>query len=429
MTAQAAAGAPGTVASAAPSPAPPASITSVLAHPSLSGARVGVAAVSLPDGELLFAEGADDLLAPASVAKIFTAATALWRLGPHFRWRTPIAHDGVRSGDSIDGNLWVLGRGAPDLVEEILFVTATAIHDLGLEHIRGDLIVDDRYFDDVRYPEGWPGGRQVREAYHAPVSALMANFAAVRVGREWEAVDDPALHFGERLREILAMTGVEIGGAVRRPTSEESARYPMHGIVGDETGSSPLPTGLSSLHVIRSEPLGRIAMDINKYSNNVMAESVLKSLGAIEYGSPGTTQKGLAVVARFMDEVLGVPLNSYVLADGSGLSRLDRVTPRQILGLLELAYDDFHLGPELVASLKLSGLDGWSPAAFRHAPLVGELRVKSGHIRGVNTLAGFVHGASGRTMAFCVMVNDHRSQQWEIDQRMAEIADALIAEF
>lgn len=407
----------------------PVSVANVLAHPSLRGARIGVAALSLPDGAPLIEHGADELYAPASVAKLFTGGAALWRLGPHFTWRTPIAHDGSRAGDSIVGNLWALGRGSPDLVEEILFVTANAIRDLGLARVRGDLIVDDRYFDQERYGEGWPGGIQVREAYHAPISALMANFAAVRVGREWESVDDPAVHFGRRLREILGMVGVSLDGQVRRPTPEELAAYPSHGIVGDDTGAGSLPSGLTSLYDIRSEPLGRIVMDINKYSNNVMAESLLKSLGAVEYGSPGTAQKGLAVVTRFMDEVLGAPLNSYVMADGSGLSSLDRVTPRQILSLLDYAHDDFHLGPELVVSLKLSGLDGWSPAAFRHPPLIGELRVKSGHIRGVNTLAGYVHGASGRTIAFCVMVNDHRSQQWEIDQRMAEIADALIAGF
>ncbi len=79
-----------------------------------------------------------------------------------------------------------------------------------------------------------------------------------------------------------------------------------------------------------------------------------------------------------------------------------------------------------LASLKLSGLDGWNPAPFRSAPLRGELRLKSGHIRGVNTLSGLVHTDSGKTLVFCAMINDHRAQQWEVDQRMAEIATVLI---
>jgi D-alanyl-D-alanine carboxypeptidase/D-alanyl-D-alanine-endopeptidase (penicillin-binding protein 4) len=183
------------------------------------------------------------------------------------------------------------------------------------------------------------------------------------------------------------------------------------------------------LYTIRSEPLARLVMDLNKFSNNVMAESILKTMGAVEYGTPGTTTKGLAVVARFLNEDLDAPLNSYIMADGSGLSDLNRFSPHQVVDLLIHAYSDFHIGPEFVASLKLGGVDGWNPRPFRDPPLVGEMRLKSGHIRGVNTLSGYAHTESGRVVAFCVLINDHRSQQWEIDQRMAEISQVLLASY
>lgn len=407
----------------------PAAIAQVLGHPALRGARFGLIAAFVPDGEVLFSYNAEELFAPASVAKLFTTAAALWHLGPHFVWETPIAYSGYRADEVIRGDLWVLGRGAPDLVEERLWITAQAIHDEGIARVAGDIVVDDRYFDDERYGKGWPGGNQLQEAYHAPISGLMANFAARRGDDGWESVQDPALHFGERLKDLLGHAGVTVEGVVRRPLPEEREAVPAPRSAGTELGAASVPPSLAPLYSIQSEPLGRLVMDINKFSNNVMAESVLKALGAIEYGPPGSATKGLALVTRFLEEEAGIPLNSYVQVDGSGLSPLDRFSPAQVNRLLVHVYGDFHIGPELISSLKLSGLDGWNPAPFKQPPLAGELRVKSGHLRGVNTLSGFLHTRSGRVLAFCAMVNDHRSGQWEIDQRMAEIANILIRDY
>lgn len=417
------------VTAATSTPQLPAAIAEILRHPTLDGARFGVIATSVPDGTELFSYNAEQLFAPASVTKLFTTAAALARLQPQFIWETPIAHSGVRRDQFIDGNLWALGRGSPDLVEERLWIAARAIAETGITRVAGDMVVDDRYFDGLRYGEGWPGGDQTRDAYHAPISALMANYAARKGDDGWDAVADPATHFGERLRESLERAGVIIAGAVRRPTAAELDAIAAPAMRGTDFGASSVPGGLTHIYSIQSEPLGRLVMDINKFSNNVMAESLLKVLGATEYGAPGSATKGLAVVAKFLDEEVGIPLNSFVQADGSGLSRLDRFSPAQVSRMLLYAYSDFHIGPELVASLKIAGLDGWNPAPFKQPSLAGELRVKSGHIRGVNTLSGFVHTRAGRVLAFCAMVNGHSAGQWEIDQRMAEIADVLIQQY
>jgi D-alanyl-D-alanine carboxypeptidase/D-alanyl-D-alanine-endopeptidase (penicillin-binding protein 4) len=410
-------------------PGVPAELERILSHPALRGSRVGIVVRDAESGELLAARDGDGRYAPASVTKVFTAATALEKLGPSFVWQTPVAYRGERDEGVIRGDLWVLGRGAPDIVEEQLWLAARAIQRRGIERIAGDLVVDDRFFDNRRDAEGWPGGNQTREAYHAPISALMANYSAYRDGNDWLAVPDAALHFGERLRELLGFAGVDLEGRVRYPSAEEIAAVPSPLDATPENSRVALPAELSLLYTIHSEPLGRLVMDLNKFSNNVMAETILKTLGAVEYGQPGTTTKGLAVVARFLDEELGTPLNTYIMADGSGLSDLNRFSAHQVVDLLTYAYSDFHVGPEFISSLKLGGLDGWNPRPFKDPPLVGEMRLKSGHIKGVNTLSGYAHAGSGRVVAFCVMINEHSSQQWEIDQRMAEISQVLLASY
>ncbi len=407
----------------------PAAIEDVLHHPTLAGARIGLLAQTVPGRELLISRNAQDAFAPASVTKLFTTAAALWKLGGHYVWRTPIAYRGVKQDGRLDGDLWILGRGAPDLVEERLWIAAQWLAEDGLTHIHGDIVVDDRYFDGARYGTGWPGGRQVTEAYHAPISALMANYAAQRDGDGWSAVDDPPLHFGTRFAALLAKAGVTVLGIARRPHDAELAAVPGPDFRGTAVGRESVPAPLVSLYDITSEPLGRLVMDVNKFSNNVMAETVLRTLGAVEYGAPGTDTKGLAVVTEFLQDQLQVPMASYVQADGSGLSPQNRFSPAQIVNLLEYAERDFHVGPELLSSLKISGLDGWNPAPFNHEPLKGELRVKSGHIRGVNALGGFLHTEHDQLIVFAFMINDHHAQQWEIDQRMAEMAVALIREF
>ena len=409
----------------------PPRLATILAHPTLAEATVGIVAVDVVSGESLIDYNAAELFAPASVNKLFTAATALWRLGPAFQWQTPLAVRGeiADEGSLVAGDIWALGRGAPDTVEEQLWVAARAIHQRGVRRVTGDVVVDDRFFDAERYGDGWPGGIQTKEAYHAPIGALMANYSAVREGDDWVAVPDPALHFGQRLVELLELAGVTVDGIVRRPTAAELEAHPLPEEIDAGNSRIGIPDGLELFHTIRSEPLGRLVLDVNKFSNNVMAETILKALGAAEYGHPGTATKGLAVVAQFHDEALGTSLTGYVHADGSGLSRLNRVSPRQVVDLLQYAYDDFHLGPEFVASMKISGLDGFNPRPFRDPPLLGEMRVKSGHIRGVNTLSGYAHAESGRVVAFCLMINGHRSQQWEVDQRVAELSQVILASF
>jgi D-alanyl-D-alanine carboxypeptidase len=412
--------------------APPPALERVLAHPTLADANVGLLVVDAESGELLVEHNADELFAPASVNKLFTAATALWRLGPSFNWQTPLAYRGGRAGadaDVIAGDLWALGRGAPDTVEEQLWVAARAIHRRGIRSIDGDIVVEDGFFDAERYGEGWPGGAQVREAYHAPVGALMANYSAIRDGDEWVAVEEPDLYFGKRLHELLGLAGVAVSGVVRRPTAAEEQMLADIERIDPGNARIGLPDELHPLYTIQSEPLGRLVLDLNKFSNNVMAESILKTLGAVEYGHPGTSTKGLAVAAMFRNEVLGTELTGYVQADGSGLSRLNRVSPRQVVELLQFAYTDFHLGPEFVASMKISGRDGFNPRPFRDPPLIDEMRLKSGHIRGVNTLSGYAHTESGRVVAFCVMVNNHRAQQWQIDQRVAELSQVILSSY
>ena len=375
----------------------------------------------------------------------------------------------VGNNGIVVGDLILKGGGDPWLVKERFWLLLRELRQRGIQRIEGDLVIDDSLFDDAAIARHTLDGR-VHRAYNTRPSAVLTNFAVTlfRIRRTGEKlavdVEPPAVTLRVQ-NQVIPLSGTcagRIGGikmdvvsqgpeqtTVRfhgkyPPTCGEHRRLrrvlPHHQYVyglfrslweemgGSQTGgwrTGQVPEKARLWVNFKSVPLSAVTRNINKYSNNVMAEAILKTLGAADYGYPGTASKGLAVVAKFRNEALGTSLTNYVQADGSGLSNLNRVSPRQVVELLQHAHSDFHFGPEFVSSMKISGMDGFNPRPFRDPPLVGELRLKSGHIRGVNTLSGYAHAESGRTVAFCIMINGHKSQQWEIDLRVAELSKII----
>jgi D-alanyl-D-alanine carboxypeptidase/D-alanyl-D-alanine-endopeptidase (penicillin-binding protein 4) len=196
-------------------------------------------------------------------------------------------------------------------------------------------------------------------------------------------IDDPALFFGHTFRAILEQRGVKVG-RVRLGRA---------------------PEGATLLMVSQSDPLSEIVRRLNKTSNNFTAEQLLKTMGAEVKGAPGTWPKGVLAAEEFLAEV-GIPRGSYVLRNGSGLNDANRLSARQLVTLLRAMWARFPLAPEYLVSLPVAGRDGTIRWRMDGTQAAGRLRAKTGTLDGVVSLSGYVEEASGRVLAFAVLVND-----------------------
>ena len=415
-------------------------------------ASVALQVVDTGTGREIFAHGGDAALAPASAVKVVTAAAALDALGPQWRFTTRALADGELSpGGDLAGDLFIQGGGDPTLVIEKLWKLILDLRLEGVRRVEGDVYFDDTYMDSETAIRGWANDYDVRRGppYFAPVGALSLNFntAAVVVG-PGAAVGEPARVELETpaMRVITAKNEATTGGSRSRaslrlerevegdrmalvvsgsvPAGAGAARYyravpdptayftaataEMMRAVGVEVEGHYLegaaPEDARRLVTLASPPLASVVADMNKLSSNFYAEQVLKALGAEVRGAPGTVDKGLAVVGEYL-EGLGVSPGDYEAVNGSGLSREIRFRPSQLNAVLVDMASDPLIGPEFRASLSIAGRDGTLRKRLGDEE-AWRVRGKTGTLRGVSALAGYVQGGDGRLYAFTFLAND-----------------------
>lgn len=441
-------------------------INRILEAPELSDALVGVHVRRLADGKTLFGRNSDKLFNPASNMKLLTTAAALRYLGPTYSFKTFVRRAESMKAGAVKGDLYVQGRGDPTLTTETMFGLVHQIAQAGVKRVDGDLIVDDSFFDDVSEGPGWE--QEIGDhTYNAPIGAFSANFntfeAKVVPGdhvgapaklllwppiatlegevtattsgpgtltRLWFgtsrtdkdgvlitvrgniAADDPygrthrkRIHVptrfaGEMFKVLLEMRGIKVKGKVKRGSMPISSTVPV------------------ATHY--SKPLAEIISTLNKYSNNFVAEQILKTLAAERAGWPGTWQKGSEVLAQFLAEV-GIEPGAFVLGNGSGLNDVNRITPEQITKVLESMHGRFEYRAEYVASLAVAGLSGTINGRFEDSAANARLRAKTGSLTGVSALSGYVVTKDDEILAFSVMMNDYAgraSTMWGIQDEI-----------
>ena len=411
----------------------------------LAGGDVGAVVIRAAGGQPLYSRGSRRPLLPASNMKILTAVAALGILGPQERLATEL-HASAPPGAAGDiaGPVWIRGGGDPSLVGEAWWLLAREMKLKGILRIAGGLVADTSLFDGQNRPPGWPGP-ECDQPYCAPFDALMANFSSVEVRvMPGAAVGDPARvglfplpggltvdsgartgsGSGNDLR-ISILRGGDVGRVVVRGelgiesrTVRSYRRVPdaamfALGCLRDALSregiqvEGPLQRGATPeeahrLLRYRSRPLYEIVSDMNKYSNNVMAESLVKVLGA-GVAAPGTTESGLNRMVEHFG-TLGVDMAGWSLADGSGLSRSNRVTALGIAQVLQAALGDPALRPELVGSLAVGGDVG---TLSKRQTTSGRLvRAKTGKIAGALGLSGYAFPEDGGPpVIFSFLVN------------------------
>ena len=396
---------------------------------------------------------------PASVMKLVTTYAGLELLGPAFTWRTPVYVDGPVVDGVLQGNLVIQGSGDPKLVMERLWLLLRRVQTLGVKTISGDIVLDRSAFAaSAQNPADFDG--EALRPYNVIPDALLVNYKSVVMtfaahpGRDAASVSfDPLLagvqmqasvplstgfngrasaaecgdyraqlkpDFADPLR--LAFSGSyppACGEKVWTIAYTDPARYAERAIaalwqelggklVGQVRNGLTRP-GLTPAFELESPPLAEVIRDINKFSNNVMAQQLFLTLSRQQPGG-ASHEASREVVRGWWQARLGGPSDGQssgqdvlVLDNGSGLSRLERVTPQGLARMLQAAYASGVM-PELMASLPISGVDGTLKRSASRASQ-GTAHLKGGSLRDVAALAGYVHAPGGRRLVVVGIIN------------------------
>ncbi len=395
---------------------------------------------------------------PASVMKLATTFAALDLLGPAYAWTTPVYVDGAVQNGTLQGNVYIKGNGDPKLVLERLWLLLRRLQGLGIRHIAGDIVLDRSAFEVPPADPASFDGEPLRP-YNAAPDALLINYKAVvmtfspeRASATARVQFDPPL-FGVQMQASVPLgadTAAECGdyrGALKADFSDASrirflGSYPancgekvwpvayadprsyslravqglwldMGGKLDGSVRYGLLPTALATSKPAfesTSAPLAEIIRDINKYSNNVMAQQVFLTLGRVlpeaapDAAQPvgaGSFAASRAVLQRWWQQRIGES-DAPVLDNGSGLSRQERISAQGLARLLQVAWRS-PVMPELMASLPITGVDGTLKRAKGAA--LGSAHLKTGTLSNVLARAGYVDGASGRRYVLVALIN------------------------
>lgn len=410
-------------------------------------ARAGMKIVSLETDGVLYERNSTMLMRPASNMKLLTSSTAIGLLGKDFQFKTAVLADTAMVTDTLAGNLYFKGYGNPDLKSSDLDTLVAQIKSSGIASIRGDILADVSYFDDLYWGEGWmwddepyqfeafitplsindncvkvtvsPGEQTgdtvlvsiepkttyvhlINRAVTVPDSATVplevtrlfkerlntitvdGQIRAASPPREYFlSVWKPELYAAQLLKEALQRSGISVGG-------------------NPKTGLTPTSAKQLGFHTWRFDSM---LVNLNKVSDNLSAENTLKTIGAITRGVPGTARDGIEEAKLFLSQ-FGVDTTKFLMVDGSGVSHYNLLTAEMLVQLLRGVARRNDLFPLFYESLPIAGVDGTLSARMKGTLAERNLRAKTGSISGVSSLSGYVKTLDGETLAFSILMQN-----------------------
>ncbi len=414
---------------------------------------------------------------PASTMKLLTTYAALDLLGPAYTWKTEAYIDGELKNGVLNGNLILKGYGDPKFTIEQFWLWLSELRARGLREIRGDLVLDRSHFDLPAHDPAHFDDDPAR-AYNVGPDALLINFNTLRLryipdGNGLKIVSEPSLDgvsVDNQLIPIIAKVNcddwdelfqvrpigdsvvlhgnfpLECGEREQNLSVMSHTRYvsavfksiwkSLGGTIQGTQREGAVGSNATLFATHRSEPLGSLIRDINKFSNNVMARQLFLTLGGSSpaMGSPETTHASDSA-SIFKTHPLNIERSVFatqtwlarnrldfkelVLENGAGLSRKERISAKHLAQLLQHVYEH-PLSAELQASLPILGVDGSVKKRLRESPAAGHAHLKTGTLEGVKTIAGYVRSKSGKEWIVVFFINHPYAKQGQAAQ------DALI---
>lgn len=384
---------------------------------------------------------ADKPANPASLMKLVTTFAGLELLGPAFTWSTPVWLQGPIVNGVLAGDVVVKGNGDPKLVLERMWLLVRRLQQAGVREIRGDIVLDRSAFTPGELNPADFDGEPLRP-YNAGADALLLNYRALLVtivpeparGIATIAVDPPLAGVRADASVPLVAGGCDDWRGALKPDFADPTRLRFAGGFAAACGEKVWPVAyadpksyneraLAGLWLeeggrlggvvrdgtapqsppsfeLRSPALAELVRDINKLSNNVMAQQLFLTLGATQRGA-GTPDASRAVVRQWLRSRVGRAADSAVIVNGSGLSRDSRLSAALLGRLLQAAWSSAVM-PELMSSLPVAGVDG---TLRRSRGVPGRAHLKTGSLRDVVGVAGYVLADSGRRYVVVGIVN------------------------
>ena len=394
---------------------------------------------------------ADISVNPASAMKLVTTYAALELLGPTHQWVTEFHADGPLRDGVLQGNLYLKGGGDPKLNKEKLWLLLRDLRANGVRQVSGDLVLDRSHFNQPELPVFNDDGGDANKPYLVTPDALLVNLKALRFiaraegGKVQIAVEPPIadIRIDNRVKLLKAAkcpgwpdvrynpvkqfdgTTVIVTGQLAEGCSAQTylslLDHPAYAAgavraIWQELGGSILgqdrmaevPKSARLLARAHSPDLVEIIRDINKYSNNTMARQLFLSLGAkFRNSADGDDAKAAQRVIRAWLARKGITAPHLVIENGSGLSRAERVSARELATILQAAWKSPYAA-EFISSMPLVGMDGTMRKRLKRSALEGQAHIKTGTLNNVRAIAGYSRDSNGNTWAVVAILNDPR---------------------
>ncbi|OGT76257.1 MAG: D-alanyl-D-alanine carboxypeptidase/D-alanyl-D-alanine-endopeptidase [Gammaproteobacteria bacterium RIFCSPLOWO2_12_FULL_38_14] len=404
----------------------------------------GVLVESLQTGQILYENAANQLFMPASNMKVITSFAALKFLGMEYVYHTRLMTENTAtiSQGVLNGNLYLEYEGDPSLKLSDLNALFRDLAEQGVHVIRGKFFVDTSRFVSERVSPGTELTDQ-QYCYAAPITTDILNRNCIsfrilpsKIGSfarvqgpydipsplENEVVTKGNRHCHVGFETLLdgnyILTGCvhphsKKGVDLTVPLPPEShfgrdAAVTLLGRYGIQVKNEDIVSSdgmLQALAVHRSEPLSKLVFDMMKHSDNVIADALFKTVGALYYHRPASWKSSSDAVREILKQN-SINTEGMQIRDGSGLSRENLVTPSQLLSVLVAAYRDPVISSLYVEALPASGLNGTLRRRLGTRDIIGKVKAKTGTMQGISSLSGFVEGHSGEMVVFSIIVND-----------------------
>ena len=382
--------------------------------------------------------------------KLVTTYASLFLLGPAYTWKTEAYYSGKIENGVLEGDLILKGYGDPELDIGRLWLFVKDIRARGVKEIRGGLVFDRRLFKVSGNPGSFDG--KAFRPYNVIPDALLVNFEAnsvkfvpegnsvklivlpgfgsLSVENRLKAVSGPCNQWDGKVSEQMESSGKSAKIGVEGDFPAECGEreddvavydhseylYQLFSMLWKESGGNilegwregPVPRDAKLLATTASPPLSSVIVDMNKYSNNVMARQIFLTMGSLEQ-IPATEASAQKEVKSWL-EGKGLSFRELVMENGSGLSRTARISPEHMGRLLLEAYQGPFM-PTFYSSLPIAGIDGTMKKRLKDTDAMGRAYIKTGSLEDVRAIAGLIQGKSGKRYIVVCFINDEKARK------------------